>query len=680
MSASEIVGRGNRVNWAAVLWPAIFLAAGIFFYQLQSNAYFTAVPGDLTDARFNSVILEHLYQWMRGEGVSLWSPAFFYPYHDALALSDNHFGTVAIYAVLRWFGLGREPALAIWLMIGGIANFLAAYYTLRKLGLRPLGAAAGGFVFAFSLPVLAQQTHAQFAYRAFVPLALLAFWQWLQSGRLTCLGWCAIWLAAQFYCAIYTGIFTIYLLAAAALAWWWLRRAGDTWRSSRAWLSSSPPLRLWGVLALMVASASAVAFLLLKYHAVSSGYGFERPRWEILSMLPRVSSWLISDFSGLSSWVGGWVSNMPMRQEHQMFPGLAVLFFAGLGALVAGRNIEHAALGKLALLAVASIFVGTLSVHGISLYRLVLHLPGISSVRAVTRVILVLVLPIGILVGIGVDRWVYLLSRKGTGWRYGAVVSVLFLLVAEVAFFYNIHTPIDRWHQRQQDFARRMPAAAGRDVIYADKSADAPYLDDLDAMIYAQDHHLATVNGYSGYTPPGGGVAGPCESPEDFLRQYAKYSGAQEKAIDAIRSRIIMVPLALCEGGRVVRFSGTIPDAQAAAIRLDILDVKVSGRQVSVRLRIRNDSSADFSTLEVDGKNVRLSWRLLKRGADETTVGWDARKDLSFVLAPREQRDFDVEFNVEPGEYKLQFSLVQEMVFWFHDRGMQIPSEYVTLK
>ncbi|KKD57704.1 hypothetical protein VM57_02130 [Stenotrophomonas maltophilia] len=48
------------------------------------------MPGDLIDARFNSVVLEHVYQWLRGDVESLWSPGFFYPVKDVLALSDNH--------------------------------------------------------------------------------------------------------------------------------------------------------------------------------------------------------------------------------------------------------------------------------------------------------------------------------------------------------------------------------------------------------------------------------------------------------------------------------------------------------------------------------------------------------------------------------------------------------------
>jgi len=64
-----------------------------FGYIMHTTDWLRAIPGDLFDARFNSVILEHLYQWVRGEVPKLWSPAFFYPFENVLAFSDNHFGS-----------------------------------------------------------------------------------------------------------------------------------------------------------------------------------------------------------------------------------------------------------------------------------------------------------------------------------------------------------------------------------------------------------------------------------------------------------------------------------------------------------------------------------------------------------------------------------------------------------
>lgn len=51
-----------RFDQRSIVWFSVFLAAGTFAYLLRAVDYFTAVPGDLNDARFNSVILEHVFQ------------------------------------------------------------------------------------------------------------------------------------------------------------------------------------------------------------------------------------------------------------------------------------------------------------------------------------------------------------------------------------------------------------------------------------------------------------------------------------------------------------------------------------------------------------------------------------------------------------------------------------------
>lgn len=102
-----------------------FLILGVLGYALRSVDFFSAVPGDLKDARFNSVILEHVFRWAIGHEKSLWSPTFFYPFEHVLAFSDNHFSSSIFYIVLRLAGLEREAAFNGWFLIGNGLNFLA---------------------------------------------------------------------------------------------------------------------------------------------------------------------------------------------------------------------------------------------------------------------------------------------------------------------------------------------------------------------------------------------------------------------------------------------------------------------------------------------------------------------------------------------------------------------------
>ena len=91
------LGKTDRKAWLGCLYPVIFISIGLFGYLLNTSNNFTSIPGDLGDARFNSVVLEHLYQWVSGDASYLWSPNYFYPFKWVLTFSDNHFGSAWSY-------------------------------------------------------------------------------------------------------------------------------------------------------------------------------------------------------------------------------------------------------------------------------------------------------------------------------------------------------------------------------------------------------------------------------------------------------------------------------------------------------------------------------------------------------------------------------------------------------
>ena len=186
MAVLHEIKRRLSLHWGF----ALFGAVGLFGYVLRSVGWFTEIPGDLGDARFNSVVLEHLFLWTRGLTEGLWDPGYFYPFDNTLAFSDNHFGSGIIYVLSRYVGIDRIASFQIWFVFGNILNLISAYYVLRKLGFSTFAAGLGAFVFAFALPVLAKEGHAQLVYRFASPLALLAFWRGLGLPRPRSLGPC----------------------------------------------------------------------------------------------------------------------------------------------------------------------------------------------------------------------------------------------------------------------------------------------------------------------------------------------------------------------------------------------------------------------------------------------------------------------------------------------------------
>jgi hypothetical protein len=134
-------------------------------------------------------------------------------------------------------------------------------------------------------------------------------------------------------------------------------------------------------------------------------------------MLPRLSSYLIMDdlpyWHQLLPFIG---SNVPARNEHQMLVGLGVLglFAAGIWRLRLSQDLEGHALSRAmlaTLLVIALImlnFGGLFATYSkISLYYVLAKVPGLDAIRAVTRIIVVLMFPISLIAGTGLTMLLY---------------------------------------------------------------------------------------------------------------------------------------------------------------------------------------------------------------------------------------------------------------------------------
>lgn len=526
--------------------PLLVLCIGVFGYLMPAIGYFTMMPGDLGDARFNSVILEHGYQWLIGKVPELWSPGFFYPFERILAFSDNHFGSLWSYAAVRLIGAPRELSFQIWFLVGCVLNYAAGYWMLRRMGFDDLGASCGAFVFAFALPVLHQEGHAQLTYRFAIPLAILAWWRVVEQKSLIDVFTLLLWLSVQFLCSIYLGVFLGYLLVAMSIAYLLLKvympRQGSSDMGCRGAESLAQARNVFLMVLALFVSGIAV-WMLSHYQSVSMEYQVSRPMEVLDSLTPRLSSYLMADRSALTGWLVRGVADFPMRPEHQMFIGLGTLalVFFGLISLAraGGLPTSSRSLGAISAISILILVGMSVVVSGYSFYFYIVRIPGLDAIRAVSRIILVILLPVSVLVAMGVS---WLRGRFTSVVGGGLVtVAVIGLVSAETVFYSPQHFARDLWETRQSELGWVIGQPPSEDVvIYVTQRKEEPfYLTELDAMIYAQDHKLKTLNGYSGSTPPGYVYPEPCVSVADRLAGYFQFRQVpieeQKKMIDQVR-------------------------------------------------------------------------------------------------------------------------------------------------
>ena len=270
----------------------------------------------------------------------------------------------------------------------------------------------------------------------------------------------------------------------------------------------------------MIISSISIILLLEKYQQVASLYGFKGNVVEVKHMLPRLESYLIADNSILSSFVGSWFNQIPLyRNEHQLFIGIGVALLFFIGCCIPWFNYFSAnrpyakhqnAIGKLAFFSLLILFVSTLQYGGgggqlTSPYEYLLSIPGILSIRAVTRMILVQGLLVAILVALACETLISSLNKKHYFWRLACIAIVATLLSLEVIFFQHVKTPNAIWIERLNRLSVLLPkpVAAGS-ILFVDNSGNETwYFAEVDAMVLAQDLGIPTINGYSGKLPPG---------------------------------------------------------------------------------------------------------------------------------------------------------------------------------
>lgn len=663
---------------AAWLVVGALLAAGLYFFPLRNSGFFSAMPGDLADGRFNLYVLEHVYLWSAGQAASLWSPDFFYPFRNVLAFSDNHLGSAPVYILFRLAGLGPEHAFAGWHLVGCAATFAACLVALRMLGFGVLASGVAAFVFAFSIPVLEQVYHAQLTYRFATPLAFAHFWRAFERNEPGQYAKAGFWTVWQFYCSIYLGMFLLLLLAATAIAR--LVLAGSVAR--RLFIRSfwrMPRRDVVRLAALFAILGLALAALLLPYVLTARLYGFGRNYAEIDTMLPRLSSYLLADDQPYAAWLSGWIENIPMRHEHQLFVGFVPLALVVAGTFAIVRQGSGRPVARVSLLALLILFLLTLNVGGWSLYALVGHLPGFNAVRAVARIILVMLLPISIVAATGVEALGSLFRMRSALTRAAFGAALAALLVPELALQPAAFSPIAEMRARLDNLLAHLPQPLPADAILsvaAVPGADHGAGIELDAMLLAQRLGIPTINGYSGNMPPGASLSTPCGDSIYRLSGYAIHAGLSREELERLAGRVVVIQLAPCDQNPdVPGFFGPLGQDVPAGIALRVETVRENDAGAIAVVEIANEGRARFDTMSLSAQPVRLAWRYVDNEGRPVLPGgdWGSRIELFQSIEPGQTASLPLNLpRPPPGAARLEVSIVQEHVMWFHDNGMRV--------
>ena len=504
---------------------------------------FRRLPGDQGDARVYVYLVEHWYQFFRGQTEAL-SPAIFYPVKGTIGYVETMFIHSLPYSGLRLAGMEMFSALIAPLILFTFLNYVTCFVLLRRvIGANVVASVAGAMFFAFNSPRFNHPGHYSFQASFFLPVVIACVVRLAQrqdtidqKEAFGLVAMAGLSLALQFVVSPYQGWFFVFwscLLVVTVLLI----------RSTRL-VAVRSVRRLWPALA-----GGALAFMIglyptfLVYAPVAASKG---PRswsvvddltpdaWSLIQMGERNFIWgdaasalsrVHAPFStelnigiglvpslallALILWAVRTIADEMRRpKSDEVTPGLERLFFVAL------------------IFATALFYVTAMKYWGSSPWRLVYRfVPGADGLRAIARHVLVLALPMSIGFAVLVHRGMQKISAQPTvtarrGLTAALLAVVSFGIVEQFGRTPSISTSAEL--SRVKTLASSLPDNCA--VFYAAAApgrAPGKHEDQIDAMLISVMRGVPTVNGYSGHVPPGWSLR-EVEAP-DYEQRIARW-------------------------------------------------------------------------------------------------------------------------------------------------------------
>jgi len=469
------------------------------------------MPSKEGDVRFNNYILEHGYKYFTSNICRFTDTSFFYPEKGVLGYSDTLLGSLPLYVPFRIAGFDRYTAFQLWFLLNTVLNYLSCFYALKKITGSFTGAITGSFLFSFSLSNVQAIWHPQMIGLFPVPLFFFFTINFIEKAKIWHLSMMVLLLSFQTYIAVYSGFFLFFCGSLFFIIYLLLTVKKEP---SLMVKHLENGIKYFAVTAIGLLSI----FPLMKmYYNTSKTTGFSS--WDEISItIPRLSSYFYHH--GLSSFYTYTIS-LPDRINqnqyfHVMFTGfvpyiiticLCFLFFVKKDNCMK----TYKRLFKTTVSSFLVIFIFTIYIDyfDFSFYRYLCQLPGLSSIRIVSRIILIETFFLSLLTAVFFQVLKNIVNNK-------SVYILLFLTIIIAIAIENMTNENIGYFNKSED-QRRIECIKDKIKKYDYKESVLYYsysfypmndpdefnaFAELDAMIAAQDMGIRTVNGYSGRRPP----------------------------------------------------------------------------------------------------------------------------------------------------------------------------------
>lgn len=353
---------------------------------------FKNIQTDPGDTRFNNYILEHLYQSIKKGFEDFFSPNFFYPHKNNLFFSDPQIFYLPFYGIFRFLGFEYDTSFQLFMIFSTILNFTLCFYLFQKIDeKRNFFNGFGAFFFSSSNIRASQLGHQQLLPNIYILLCFififLIYKNFKENNKKT--GFYIFLFSISFVFQAWSGFYNFYMLFLYILFLFILILIYKT----REFLLF---LKKYSIF--LIFSLTFFIICLFPYIKISNNLMKEiskRPLEEVYTMLPQWKSYL---YMGEENLIYGKLGIekifKPERAAHEHRLGLG---FITLGTfLISIFFLKGNPLIKINLFVILIFFLLTFYIPpDITLWKIIYHnLFGASALRSITRLFLILLLPI----------------------------------------------------------------------------------------------------------------------------------------------------------------------------------------------------------------------------------------------------------------------------------------------
>lgn len=528
-------------RYKKVVYIALIAILEIFFFRSLFAP--GAMLGDSGDSRLNNLIMEHWYHVFQGkEAVDTLSE--FYPVTDTLSYTDMLLGDSLLYSLLRALGTSMFTANTITLVtIHCIGSFSLFYLLEAILNVNEFASFMGVLTFSFANGYAIRVRHTQMMALSLVPVILIFAVQVLKHFDENKKRRLYLWLFFSSYALLaYTGWYTFFFSAIFVIifiiAGLIVCLIHD--RTAIKQIFTRIKSRIIELILCLVYFALLLIPFLKMYLPTSEMSG--KRSWDtVLFYSPQLID-IINVGSG-NLVLGKLFSYIKLSRENkgegELQEGFSIIMLITLATLIVLYFVsnhkkaykEKKSSSNLLIItficaAIFSLFL-TIDFDGWSMWWVVWNfIPGAGALRAISRWYFFLLLPLGILIAVLLDR-----QMKGSK---NLPVSVLIMLAAVTCLF-NVNTrPLAGWTSSDMyqylDSVPTPPEGAKVIALQKSDSDPNPAYEQLDAWMIADHYGLKTINGYSGQVPPDWNL-GDITS-EDYISNILAWRGLNNMTED----------------------------------------------------------------------------------------------------------------------------------------------------